>query len=155
MLTRVILIFLSLIIFSQKSNSRSVQVSDSVYIVDLLSKKYFLGRSYKKLPSFVREYLNNRSSSKFKVYKKKFNGSDVYKSGKHSRKIFYIATSSDTFIISYKHGGKAIHNHAIIIHSENKEVKKMFNLMTPDNFDVSDLLNQFKRGLCFRNVNEF
>jgi hypothetical protein len=121
--------------------------SNKTFIKETSSESFTLKYSYKSLPKFIREYLNERNGKKFKINKRKFNSSDVNATDRTSRKLSYVGISRKYYILSYEHGGKSYHEHSIIFEINSGQVVNVYNFITSTHNDVTQLKYFFANEL--------
>ena len=83
--------------------------------------------SYRKLPEFIRYYLDQKNEYKCRISNSKFSGKNIG-SGSH-RKQSYITRLKDDYIISYEHGGTGYHCHSIILQTNGKKIINGYNVV--------------------------
>ena len=101
--------------------------------------------SYKRLPKFIRNYLDGRQEKKFRISKVQFNATDVGLGVR--RKLYYIEKKGDKYILSYEHGGRGNHFHSIIFETNGKEIIHVYNLTTVRHKHVNNLLELIEKRI--------
>lgn len=99
--------------------------------------------SYKRLPKFIRKYLNGRRESGFKISRIFYNATDAGW-GFH-RKLYYVEKKGDNYILSYAHGGVGEHFHSIIFETNGKEIMHVYNLTTSRHKQLNDLMELIEK----------
>ena len=101
--------------------------------------------SYKKLPDFIKNYLNEVKHKKFKISKTWFNSSDA--GFGPERKLYYILKSGEDYILGYEHGGRGLHFHSIIFKTNGKEIINVYNLVvTTKHKNATELVEFIEEG---------
>jgi hypothetical protein len=132
------------------STSRSFS-QDSLYqsTLKVLVKDFSEGgsryTSYKKLPKFIRKYLDGRQESRFKISKILFNSTDA--GWGFPRKLYYVEKKGDNYILSYEHGGLGNHFHSIIFETNGKEVIHVYNLTTLRHRQLNNLIELIEKRM--------
>jgi hypothetical protein len=98
--------------------------------------------SYGKLPQFIRHYLYQKRGERFRIAKKRFNGTDIGAGPR--RRLAFITKLNDDYILSYEHGGRGYHCHSIIFETNGKEVIGFYNLAF---FDKQNNVKEFMEML--------
>ena len=106
---------------------------------EVCADTFKVSNSYKSLPKFIRNYLDELNQSKFKLSKKRFNPTDVNNRPSTSRKLSYVAMSDRFYILSYKHGGKGYHGHTLIFELDSNRITKVYNLITSPHKSINEL----------------
>ena len=101
--------------------------------------------SYKKLPMFIRNYLDKKTHEKFRISKKRFNDTDA--GGGPKRKLAYAAKLGDDYILGYEHGGRGYHFHSLIFQTNGKEVTYLYPVATAMKLNnITELIKAIKAG---------
>jgi hypothetical protein len=134
----IVVVCMLLIVTSRSYGQDSLYQSKLQGIAKELTENSRRFTSYKKLPEFIRHYLDEKNDEKFRISRIFFNASDV--GFGYSRKLYYIVKSSNNYILAYEHGGRGNHFHTIIFETNGKEIIHVYNLNTAEHKHVTDLL---------------
>jgi hypothetical protein len=135
--------------YGQKDSLDQIKVQS---IVREFSSNSFLVSSYRKLPKFIRNYLNQKSEYKCGILNSKYNGKDIG-SGSQGKNT-YIAKEKDNYLVSYEHKGKGYHCHAIILETNGKEVINGYNVVYFNKQNnVTEFINMLQQPGRFKVIN--
>jgi hypothetical protein len=132
--------------YSQEDSLNQIKVQAIV--------KEFLGNSvsvssYRKLPEFIKYYLDQNSKSKCRILNSKYNGRDIG-SGSRGKKAT-IEKMKDNFIISYEHEGRGCHYHSIVLETNGKDVINGYNVVYfKMQSNVTEFMEMFRQPGSFK-----
>ena len=109
-------------------------------LVDTIQKEFSNSNlvSYKRLPVFLKNYLDQLHKENFTGIKRLFNASSA---GLDSGRKLYIWQAANNYMLNFGHKGKARHFHSIILRTDGKAIVNVYNLVTSMRAKVTEYSN--------------